>query len=44
MDELYFRFAQENDVSTILYFIKELAAYEKMSDEVVLPGLESAEY
>ena len=35
MDEVHFRFAQENDVSTILYFIKELAAYEKMSDEVV---------
>lgn len=35
MDELHFRFAQENDVSTILYFIKELAAYEKMADEVV---------
>lgn len=35
MDELRFRFAQESDVSTILYFIKELAAYEKMSDEVV---------
>ena len=35
MDEVHFRFAQENDVSTILYFIKELAAYEKMADEVV---------
>lgn len=35
MDEVHFRFAQENDVSTILYFIKELASYEKMSDEVV---------
>ena len=35
MNELQFRFAQESDVSTILYFIRELAAYEKMSDEVV---------
>jgi GNAT superfamily N-acetyltransferase len=30
-----FRFADEKDVATILYFIKELAAYEKMADEVV---------
>ena len=29
------RFAKEEDVSLILAFIKELAAYEKMSDEVV---------
>lgn len=35
MEKLSFRYAQEADVSTILYFIKELAAYEKMSDEVV---------
>ncbi len=30
-----FRFACEEDVGKILYFIKELAAYEKMSDEVI---------
>ena len=30
-----FRFAAEADVGLILYFIKELAAYEKMLDEVV---------
>ena len=30
-----FRYAKETDVALILYFIKELAAYEKMSDEVV---------
>lgn len=30
-----FRFADENDISMILSFIKELAEYEKMSDEVV---------
>ncbi len=30
-----FRFADENDVSLILYFIKELAKYEEMLDEVV---------
>ena len=29
------RFATEEDVATILYFIKELAIYEKMLDEVV---------
>lgn len=29
------RFAKEEDVSLILSFIKELATYEKMSDEVV---------
>ncbi|MDF1495359.1 GNAT family N-acetyltransferase [Caproiciproducens sp. CPB-2] len=33
--ELNFRFADEGDISKILYFIKELAAYEKMADEVV---------
>ena len=35
MCELVFRYATESDVSKILYFIKELAAYEKMLDEVV---------
>lgn len=30
-----FRFAEENDVSLILYFIRELAEYEEMLDEVV---------
>ena len=35
MGELTFRYAEESDVSTILYFIRELAAYEKMLDEVV---------
>lgn len=30
-----FRFAKETDCALILSFIKELAAYEKMSDEVV---------
>ncbi len=29
------RFATEKDVSKIMFFIKELAEYEKMSDEVV---------
>lgn len=29
------RYANENDTSKILYFIKELAVYEKMGDEVV---------
>lgn len=35
MYELTFRYATENDVPKILYFIKELAVYEKMLDEVV---------
>ena len=30
-----FRFATEEDTSLILFFIKELAAYEKMANEVV---------
>lgn len=30
-----FRFADKNDCNKILYFIKQLAEYEKMSDEVV---------
>lgn len=32
---LNFRLAEEQDIAKILYFIKELAAYEKMADEVV---------
>ena len=35
MKTLSFRFAQQKDCKLILYFIRELAAYEKMSDEVV---------
>ena len=34
-EELTFRFAQEGDAGTILSFIKGLAEYEKMSDQVV---------
>lgn len=33
--EVDFRYAERNDVALILRFIKELAEYEKMSDEVV---------
>lgn len=33
--DLEFRYAEEKDTAQILYFIKELAAYEKMLDEVV---------
>ena len=33
--ELTFRYAQESDTALILEFIKELADYEKMLDEVV---------
>ncbi len=35
MEKCMFRFAEKNDVSLILYFIKELAKYEEMLDEVV---------
>lgn len=35
MSELTFRYAAPGDAGKILYFIKELAAYEDMSDEVV---------
>ena len=35
MEEKQFRFANENDLSLILEFIRELAEYEKMLDEVI---------
>ncbi|MBQ4610158.1 MAG: GNAT family N-acetyltransferase [Clostridia bacterium] len=35
MEKLSFRYAEEKDISLILYFIKELAAYERMADQVV---------
>lgn len=35
MSQFSIRFAEEKDVSLILYFIKELADYEKMLSEVV---------
>ena len=35
MQELTFRQAEEKDAGLILYFIKQLAEYEHMSDEVV---------
>ena len=34
-NKLTFRYAERKDVSLILHFIKELADYEKLSDEVV---------
>ncbi len=34
-NDLVYRYAERKDVPLILYFIKELAAYEKMLDEVV---------
>jgi len=34
-NQLEFRYAERKDISLILHFIKELAAYEKMLDEVV---------
>ena len=35
MEQMQFRFAVKEDVSIILYFIRELAAYEKLSEDVV---------
>lgn len=35
MNNTTFRYAEKSDVATILQFIKELADYEKMLDEVV---------
>ena len=35
MGNLSIRFAEETDCGKILFFIRELASYEKMSDEVV---------
>ena len=35
MDKLTFRHAQEQDCEKILFFIKELAKYEKMEDDVI---------
>lgn len=35
MEQLPFRWANENDCGLILSFIKELASYENMLDDVV---------
>lgn len=35
IEEFKLRFAEEKDIPLILKFIKELAAYEKLSNEVV---------
>ena len=35
MSQITIRYAQENDIPQILYFIRELATYEKMLDGVV---------
>ena len=35
MDDFKFKFATENDLSTILSFIKDLAIYENMLDQVI---------
>lgn len=35
MNGLTFRFAEEKDCGLVLHFIKELAAYEKLSDQVI---------
>ena len=38
MAELSFRYAEEKDCGRILQFIRALAAYEKMEDQVVATG------
>ena len=35
MDKLTFRFAKEQDCEKILFFIRELAKYEEMEDDVI---------
>lgn len=35
MNDIKFRYATKDDTALILRFIRELAEYEKMSDEVV---------
>jgi len=35
MEKLTFRYAQEQDCEKILFFIRELAKYEKMEDDVI---------
>ena len=35
MEQMRFRFAEEKDTALILRFIKALAEYERMSDQVV---------
>ena len=35
MEKISFRYAERKDVGLILFFIKELAAYEKLENEVV---------
>lgn len=35
MEDLLFRYANKKDTAMILFFIKEVASYEKKIDEVV---------
>jgi GNAT superfamily N-acetyltransferase len=35
MNQYVFRYAEESDAALVLYFVKELAKYEKMLDEVI---------
>lgn len=35
MEQITFRYADEKDVSLILHFIRELAEYEKLSEQVI---------
>lgn len=34
-DKIHFRYADEKDIGLIFHFIKELATYEKMLDDVI---------
>lgn len=44
MPQLHIRSAQRDDVALILGFIRELAEYEKLSDQVVADPVEMAEH
>lgn len=39
MTKLSFRFAEENDCGKILYFIKELASYNSLKNNIFLCSL-----
>ena len=43
MSQVEFRWAEEKDAALILDFIRELAAYEKLSDQVVAVDLRRSE-
>ncbi len=44
VEDCYLRYAQEDDIPLIFQFIKDLAEYEKMADEVVATESNLKEY